>query len=132
MTLSECHLVQETWHAFCSSNSESGVLIFGAFLTQNTHLLPLFRRFRAMPLPMLTTDPAFRAHACSAAYKIMVMVNNADDPVLLENLIRKNALAHNTGEGVFSQHFETLARIIVGVMQYKDHKKKLTLPASAV
>ncbi|KAH6932093.1 hypothetical protein HPB50_002848 [Hyalomma asiaticum] len=131
MTLSECRLVQDTWRTFCTNKKQSGVLIFGAFLTQNPHLLPLFRRFRAMPLKMLTSDPAFRAHACSVGYQITAMVNSADDPVLLEALIRKNALSHTTRQGVYPQHFEILGKVILEVLQSKDEKRKLTPAAVA-
>ncbi|XP_075540003.1 hemoglobin F-I-like [Dermacentor variabilis] len=126
MTKWECQLVLDTWRTFCTDNQQAGILIFSAFLTQNPCLLPLFHRLRAMPLKMLPSDPTFRAHACSVAYQITAMVNSADDSVLLEALVRKNALAHTSKPGVYPQHFEILASVIMEVLQSKGEKTPLT------
>ncbi|XP_072142896.1 uncharacterized protein [Dermacentor andersoni] len=79
-----------------------------------------------MPLKMLPSDPTFRAHACSVAYQITAMVNSADDSALLEALVRKNALAHTTRPGVYPQHFDILASVIMKVLQSKKEKTRLT------
>ncbi|KAK8763676.1 hypothetical protein V5799_033709 [Amblyomma americanum] len=126
MTQSECRLLHDTWHGFCSANHEGGVLIFSAFLTQNPSLLTLFRRFRVMPLAMLPSDPAFRAHACTVAYQVTSMVDNAGDPVLVEALIRKNAVLHTTKAGVYPHHFDILGRVLMEVMVRRDDKKQIT------
>ncbi|KAH7961471.1 hypothetical protein HPB52_009292 [Rhipicephalus sanguineus] len=50
------------------------------------------------------------------------MVDYANDTVLLEALIRKNAVAHADRRGVMPEHFRVLGKTIVEVLQARDER----------
>ncbi|KAH7998781.1 hypothetical protein HPB51_026368 [Rhipicephalus microplus] len=106
MTERERAVVTQTWKRFHGARKDYGELIFLTMLTRHPDYLQLFRHFKDKSLDDLTADAQFRAHACAVGYQLSSMVDSVHDSVLLEALIRKNAISHLERQGVHPFHFQ--------------------------
>ncbi|KAL1469757.1 hypothetical protein MTO96_024843 [Rhipicephalus appendiculatus] len=120
---SDTRLLRQTWHYYCMENHDYAVIIFVALFIKSPESLQLFPRFRDKPLGKLPDDAQFRAHAISVSFQLTSIVDYADDAVLLEALLRKNAVAHAERRGVMPEHFRLLGKAVVEVLQTRDEKR---------
>ncbi|XP_065304437.1 cytoglobin-1-like [Dermacentor albipictus] len=125
LTRTEARLLRKTWQYYCLHNRDYGYIIFLSFFIKTRGALQMFQRFRHKPLGELPDDPQFRAHAAAVTFQLTSMVDNADDAVLLEALIRKNAKAHTERQGVMPDHFRMLGRTVVEVLHTR-HETNMT------
>ncbi|KAK8786865.1 hypothetical protein V5799_023358 [Amblyomma americanum] len=51
------------------------------------------------------------------------MVDNTQDPVLLEKLIRKNAMEHTERRGVMPDHFRILGKTVIEVLHAMNERR---------
>lgn len=130
LTATECKLVRRSWHDFCIGNGDYGVILFKSFFVKSPESLKLFRHFRGKSVGSLPDDPHFRTHACSVGYQLTSMVEKVDDPPVLEELIRKNALAHTDRVGVTPDKFAVLGQTVVEVLSARN--EKFMTPAAVV
>ncbi|KAK8780485.1 hypothetical protein V5799_018174 [Amblyomma americanum] len=128
MTDHEKKLVRRSWHKFCQQNPDYGVLIFVGMFTQYPDYLELFPRFRGRDLRALEGDPKFRAHACAVGHQLSALVECMEEPDVLAELIRKNAVNHLARRGVEPEHFESL--LAVTLEQMMSHVGPLMTPAA--
>ncbi|KAH6937904.1 hypothetical protein HPB50_005038 [Hyalomma asiaticum] len=122
LTGTETRMLRNTWHHYCVANRDYAVVIFLSFFIKWPDSKQLFPRFRNRPVGDLPKDPQFRAHAISVSFQLTAMVDCADDAVLLEALIRKNAVAHSGRRGVMPEHFRLLGSTVVEVLQTMDER----------
>ncbi|XP_050043239.1 cytoglobin-1-like [Dermacentor andersoni] len=130
LTRTEARLLRKTWQYYCLHNRDYGFIIFLSFFIKTRGALQLFQRFRDKTLGKLPDDPQFRAHAAAVTFQLTSMVDNADDAVLLEALIRKNAKAHTERPGVMPDHFRMLGKTVVEVLHTR-HETNMT-PAAVL
>ncbi|KAH7964759.1 hypothetical protein HPB49_001208 [Dermacentor silvarum] len=123
LTRTDTRLLRKTWHYYCVDNRDYAVIIFLSFFIKSRGALQLFRRFRDKPLGKLPEDPQFRAHAIAVSFQLTSMVDTADDAVLLEALIRKNAVAHTERHGVMPDHFRMLGNTVVEVLHARNERR---------
>ncbi|KAK8786863.1 hypothetical protein V5799_023360 [Amblyomma americanum] len=123
LTHTECRLLRQTWHYYCLENRDYGVLIFTSFFVKSPESLSLFPRFCNRPVGQLTNDPQFRAHAFAVGTQLTSMVDNTQDPVLLEKLIRKNAMEHTERRGVMPDHFRILGKTVIEVLHAMNERR---------
>ncbi|KAK8769777.1 hypothetical protein V5799_020686 [Amblyomma americanum] len=102
----ERRAIQGSWKKFMAANRDYGVIIFSAMFLAHPEYIELFRKFRGKSITQLQDDPEFRAHGCAVGYQLTSMVDSVADSVLLEALIRKNAIAHLERAGVHPFHFQ--------------------------
>ncbi|KAH7956008.1 hypothetical protein HPB52_005672 [Rhipicephalus sanguineus] len=100
MTERERGVVTRTWKSFQGAHKDCGELIFLTMFSRHPDYLQLFRQFRGKIIDELPEDAQFRAHACAVGYQLCSMVDSVSDSVLLEALIRKNAISHLERQGV--------------------------------
>ncbi|XP_075535459.1 globin-like [Dermacentor variabilis] len=118
----DTRLLKQTWRKLCEHNRNYGVLILQSFFHKQPDTMHLFRHFRGKPLQSLPEDMFFRTHACAFGCQLTCMVDNSDDPDLLEALIRKNAEVHRHHLGVRPMHFRIMGKAVVDVLQTKNGK----------
>ncbi|KAM7306525.1 uncharacterized protein ISCGN_010228 [Ixodes scapularis] len=111
--------VRDTWNVFCKKHPHYGKLLFVAMFTRHPEFLQLFPHFRGRSLDALGDDPTFNAHSCAVGYQISAMVSTLENPGILTEMVRKNAVAHTVREGVQPPHFEALFGVAVQLLQKK-------------
>ncbi|KAL1476458.1 hypothetical protein MTO96_036479 [Rhipicephalus appendiculatus] len=115
LTERERSVVTHTWKRFQGAHKDYGELIFLTMFSRHPDYLQLFRHFKDKSIDELPADAQFRAHACAVAYQLSSMVDSVHDSVLLEALIRKNAMSHLERPGVHPFHFQFLLAVTVKV-----------------
>ncbi|KAH7959726.1 hypothetical protein HPB49_013316 [Dermacentor silvarum] len=106
LTERERAAILQTWKRFLDAHKDYGELIFLAMFTRHPDYIELFRQFRGKTAAELPGEAQFRAHACAVGYQLSSMVDSVHDSVLLEALIRKNAISHLERPGVHPFHFQ--------------------------
>ncbi|KAK8776283.1 hypothetical protein V5799_030372, partial [Amblyomma americanum] len=120
MTPREKRLVRDSWRRFCDKNPDYGVLLFLSMFTKHPQYIALFRSFRGKNVRQLHEDPTFRAHAYAVGHQLSAMVESLEDPLVLIELIRKNATNHRMRQGVRPENFEGLFSAVVEEMVSSD------------
>lgn len=115
--------IRESWRAFRENNPGYSYLLFTGLFMKNPLYLNLFVVFRGKSLLALQDNPKFRAHASAVGYQFSAMVDSLDDPDVLVELIRKNAVNHLTRKGVQAVHFESLCKVTMEIMAEKVPSK---------
>lgn len=122
LTERERAAILQTWKRFLDAHKDYGELIFLAMFTRHPDYIELFRQFRGKTAAELPGEAQFRAHACAVGYQLSSMVDSVHDSVLLEALIRKNAISHLERPGVHPFHFQSLGLAVIDAMKAKDEK----------
>lgn len=117
LTYRERKHVRDSWQAFCRAKPDYGVLIFVEFFQRYPSHLQLFPPFGNLPLRDLVCNHTFRAHGSAVGHQITAMVDTLDDPDVMIELIRKNAVRHALKSGVKAEHFESLLHVMLETMQ---------------
>ncbi|KAK8759535.1 hypothetical protein V5799_002833 [Amblyomma americanum] len=116
----EKRLVLESWRRFCEKNPNYGVLLLLGMFTKHPEYLKLFRSFKGRNLRTLHDDPKFRAHASAVGHQLSAMVECLDEPVVLIELIRKNAIKHRAQPGLRAENFEGLFSAVLSEIIASD------------
>ncbi|XP_075539965.1 globin-like [Dermacentor variabilis] len=122
LTERERAAILQTWKHFQTAHKDYGELIFLAMFTRHPDYIELFRHFRGKSLAQLPGEAQFRAHACAVGYQLSSMVDSVNDSVLLEALIRKNAISHLERQGVHPFHFQSLGTAAIEAMKERDER----------
>lgn len=117
LTYRERKHVRHSWQAFCRAKPDYGVLIFVEFFQRYPSYVQLFPPFRDQPLKDLVCNHRFRAHGCAVGHQISAVVDTLDDPEVMIELIRKNAVNHTAKPGVQPEHFERILHVMLETMQ---------------
>ncbi|XP_065294125.1 globin-like isoform X4 [Dermacentor albipictus] len=117
LTYRERKHVRDTWQAFCRAKPDYGVLIFVEFFQRYPSYLQLFEPFGDLPLKDLVCNHRFRAHGSAVGHQFTAVVDTLDEPDVMIELIRKNAVKHALKPGVKAEHFESLLHVMLETMQ---------------
>ncbi|XP_054922928.1 globin-like [Dermacentor andersoni] len=117
LTYRERKHVRDTWQAFCRAKPDYGVLIFVEFFQRYPTYLQLFQPFGDLPLKDLVCNHRFRAHGSAVGHQFTAVVDTLDEPDVMIELIRKNAIKHALKPGVKAEHFESLLHVMLETMQ---------------
>lgn len=120
MTDRDKRLVLDSWRRFCIKNPDYGARILLKMFTKHPQYLKLFPSFKGKKFRTLHQDPKFRAHAFAVGYQLSAMVECLDEPVVLFELIRRNAVRHRARPGVRLENFEGLFSAVLEEMIASD------------
>ncbi|KAH7956613.1 hypothetical protein HPB52_011033 [Rhipicephalus sanguineus] len=131
MTERERGVVTRTWKSFQGAHKDCGELIFLTMFSRHPDYLQLFHQFRGKIIDELPEDAQFRAHACAVGYQLCSMVDSVSDSVLLEALIRKNAISHLERQGVHPFHFQSMGLATIEAMKAHDERSMNNMAIAA-
>ncbi|CAL8101769.1 unnamed protein product [Orchesella dallaii] len=99
---SEEKTVQDTWALISPDLKKNGVGVFLRFFTDYPIYQKSFRSFANVPFDDLPQNKRFQAHAFTVMNAIDGMVNNLDDPEMLDEMLLRTGINHGkrklTGE----------------------------------
>ncbi|XP_064488509.1 globin-like [Ornithodoros turicata] len=112
LTAEEKKAIKLCWSKISENYASNGVGLFLEFFKKYPECKEVFHDFAAMSLEKLTTSPRLSAHALAVFYFLQAVIDNIDDEVLVEALIRKNGLSHSRRKGVTTQQFVYLTNVM--------------------
>jgi len=91
---SEEKLIKDTWSLISSDLKGNGSQVFVRFFTDYPKYQQSFKSFAKVPFEDLPTNKRFLAHAFTVISAVDGMVENIDDPEMLDEMLLKTGINH--------------------------------------
>ncbi|ODN02116.1 Globin [Orchesella cincta] len=116
LSSTEEKVIQDTWALISPDLKKSGVGVFLRFFTDYPNYQKSFRSFANVPFDDLPQNKRFQAHAYTVMNAIDGMVNNLDDPEMLDEMLLRTGVNHGKRK-LTGQAFDEFKSSFMGYLE---------------